>query len=154
MQQKRLRGKGGRSHNVIFSQERGRYVKPVFPKGVGLDSLGGRAWARGLASALQCPVGSLPELPMERIRARVQERQVAGRALPLAANSPSPVLLPPQRHSSMTLAGKVRRLAVDATLRAAAPHQPARRRRAQAQGKRGRRIYIDQGDLRQVCPLY
>lgn len=63
MQQKRLRGKGGRSRNVIFSQERGRYVKPVFPKGVGLDSLGGRAWARGLASALQCPVGSLPELP-------------------------------------------------------------------------------------------
>lgn len=33
LQQKRLRGRSGRSRNVVFSQDRGRYVKPVFPKG-------------------------------------------------------------------------------------------------------------------------
>lgn len=46
------------------------------------------------------------------------------------------------------LAGKVRRLAVDATLRAAAPYQISRRRRAAAAGKPARKIYIDQDDLR------
>lgn len=45
-------------------------------------------------------------------------------------------------------AGKVRRLAVDATLRAAAPYQLSRRRRAAASGKPARKIYIDQDDLR------
>lgn len=48
-------------------------------------------------------------------------------------------------------AGKVRRLAVDATLRAAAPHQLVRRRLAAAKGKGGKKIYIDQDDLRYVC---
>ncbi|KAI7835947.1 hypothetical protein COHA_010180 [Chlorella ohadii] len=76
LQQKRLRGRSGRSRNVVFSQDRGRYVKPMIPK------------------------------------------------------------------------GKVRRLAVDATLRAAAPYQLSRRRRAAASGKPARKIYIDQDDLR------
>ena len=75
-QQKRAGGRGGRSRNVVFSQDRGRYVKPMFPK------------------------------------------------------------------------GKVRRLAVDATLRAAAPHQRSRRRRAELAGKAARRVYIEQDDLR------
>lgn len=75
-QQQRLRGRAGRSRNVIFSQERGRYVKPVLPR------------------------------------------------------------------------GKVKRLAVDATLRAAAPHQRFRKARAAAAGRPPRRIYIDHDDLR------
>lgn len=33
LQQKRLRGRSGRSRNVVFSQDRGRYVKPMIPKG-------------------------------------------------------------------------------------------------------------------------
>lgn len=64
--------------------------------------------------------------------------------------------LAPRRHvrpqlyatSHSLLAGKVRRLAVDATLRAAAPYQRSRRRRAAASGKAARKIYIDQDDLR------
>ena len=32
-QQLRGRGRGGRSKAVIYSEERGRYVKPMFPKG-------------------------------------------------------------------------------------------------------------------------
>ena len=33
LQQKRLKGRSGRSRNVVFSQDRGRYVKPMIPKG-------------------------------------------------------------------------------------------------------------------------
>lgn len=81
------KGSGGRSkQKKIYSEDRGRYVKAMFPKG-----------------------------------------------------------------------GKVRRLAVDATLRAAAPHQLSRRRRLakvnatgqqQRSAKPGRRVFIEKDDLR------
>ncbi|KIY99567.1 magnesium chelatase subunit D [Monoraphidium neglectum] len=45
-------------------------------------------------------------------------------------------------------AKKIKRLAVDATLRAAAPYQKLRRKRAVAGGEEPRRVYIDQDDLR------
>lgn len=44
--------------------------------------------------------------------------------------------------------GKVRRLAVDATLRASAPFQKSRRERAIGTKKEGRGVYIEQGDVR------
>ncbi|GJP58809.1 hypothetical protein CLOP_g3658, partial [Closterium sp. NIES-67] len=72
----RTAGGAGRSKNKIFSEERGRYVKALLPK------------------------------------------------------------------------GKVVRLAVDATLRAAAPLQRLRRERAQRAGGRERRIYVTKSDLR------
>lgn len=43
--------------------------------------------------------------------------------------------------------GKVKRLAVDATLRAAAPYQKGRRERAAAEGQT-RKVYINKSDIR------
>ena len=59
-QQKRLRGRAGRSRNVVFSQERGRYVKPIFPKG---RWVGG--WVRGCWHVLEirCRRAAAPGLP-------------------------------------------------------------------------------------------
>ena len=69
-------GRSGRSKNIIFSNDRGRYIKPVMPK------------------------------------------------------------------------GNVMRLAVDATLRTAAPYQKARRDRAIANGEVPKKVYVEKGDMR------
>jgi magnesium chelatase subunit D len=69
-------GRSGRSKNIIFSNDRGRYIKPVMPK------------------------------------------------------------------------GNVMRLAVDATLRTAAPYQKARRDRAIAKGEVPKKVYVEKGDMR------
>lgn len=44
------------------------------------------------------------------------------------------------------------RLAVDATLRAAAPYQKSRRERATASGQKLRPVYVDQSDMRRWVP--
>jgi magnesium chelatase subunit D len=49
--------------------------------------------------------------------------------------------------------GPVKRLAVDATLRAAAPYQRIRRERAEAEAANGnlkaiRKVYVEKGDMR------
>jgi magnesium chelatase subunit D len=72
----RNQGRSGRAKNLIYSDDRGRYIKPMMPK------------------------------------------------------------------------GKVSKLAVDATLRAAAPYQRARRERAEASGKGIRPVYVESGDMR------
>lgn len=75
--QQRAQGRAGRAKSLIFSEQRGRYIKPMFPKG-----------------------------------------------------------------------GRVTRLAVDATLRAAAPYQKARRERALREQKKTKSVYIEKGDMR------
>lgn len=76
-QQQRAQGRTGRAKTMIFSEERGRYIKPMLPKG-----------------------------------------------------------------------GKVRRLAVDATLRTAAPYQKARRERTKSEGKTEKPVYVEKSDMR------
>jgi magnesium chelatase subunit D len=75
-QQKKNQGRSGRAKNLIFSEDRGRYIKPMIPK------------------------------------------------------------------------GDVKRLAVDATLRTAAPYQKPRRERDLAKGKPAKPVYVDKSDMR------
>jgi len=75
--QQRAQGRSGRAKTVIFSDDRGRYIKPMLPKG-----------------------------------------------------------------------DKIKRLAVDATLRAAAPYQRLRRNQAIAEGKTQRKVYVEKPDMR------
>ena len=75
-QTNRNQGRSGRAKNLIFSTDRGRYIKPMMPK------------------------------------------------------------------------GKVTKLAVDATLRAAAPYQRARRERNAAAGKVNKPVFVETGDMR------
>ena len=59
----------------------------------------------------------------------------------IARGAPSTLLVP-------AAGDKVKRLAVDATLRAAAPYQKIRRARAEKEGRRLRRVYVEKSDMR------
>ena len=75
-QQQKAQGRSGRAKTMIFSDDRGRYIKPMLPK------------------------------------------------------------------------GEVKRLAVDATLRTAAPYQKARREQAKAKGEAPKPVYVEKIDMR------
>ncbi|KAL4860043.1 Magnesium-chelatase subunit ChlD [Chlorella vulgaris] len=76
-QQQRAQGRTGKAKTMIFSDDRGRYIKPMLPKG-----------------------------------------------------------------------NKVRRLAVDATLRTAAPYQKSRRERQRTEGRTEKPVYVEKSDMR------
>ena len=48
----------------------------------------------------------------------------------------------------MLAGNKVKRLAVDATLRTAAPYQKIRRARSIAENKKQRKVYVEKSDMR------
>jgi hypothetical protein len=111
-QQQRAQGRTGRAKTMIFSDDRGRYIKPMLPKG-------GRGGWQGLGVHTACVVVVC-----------VGCCNGGG-----GVTAPAP---PPPRHTHTLLpwppptGNKVRRLAVDATLRTAAPYQKARRERTRA----------------------
>lgn len=48
----------------------------------------------------------------------------------------------------MAAGDKVKRLAVDATLRSAAPYQKSRRLRAETENRQLRKVYVEKSDMR------
>ena len=125
-----LQGRTGRAKTMIFSDDRGRYIKPMLPKGAwGLGSWGQQAVATGMASA-------------------VVHAGLAAFVGPCRRTAQLIAILCNPRHAPA--GNKVRRLAVDATLRTAAPYQKARRERTRsgepvASGGAGRLVEVHLG---------
>lgn len=106
-------GKSGRAKALIYSDDRGRYIKPMLPK------------------------GQLPAFGATK--ARLQDE--LARNWPAIGKSLEP----------LGAGDRIGRLAVDATLRAAAPYQRSRRKRAEEENKRLRNVYVEKADMRR-CP--
>ena len=138
LQQKAL-GKAGRSKNLIFSEDRGRYIKPMLPKGV-------------------CDFRSMPQaLTISRLlpdRLHIIWVLILCMSPQCCIESHCCVLGPHliEIVVGCGMTGKVKRLAVDATLRSAAPYQKARRERARLAGKPLKPVYVDSSDMRR-CGL-
>lgn len=117
-----LQGRSGRAKTLIFSDDRGRYIKPMMPKGDKVRGIRGGGAASG--SGINRGDRSTGE---ENLCSQLRSPR-----LPI--------------HGGCCL--QVKRLAVDATLRAAAPYQRLRRNQAIEEGKKQRKVYVEKTDMR------
>jgi Mg-chelatase subunit ChlD len=125
-QQQRAQGRSGRAKTVIFSEDRGRYIKPMLPRGAPSE--------RPVAATLPSAVRQIT---------RCACRWTSNSTAPAASLTCALGSLPQSDERPHAGAGgKVKRLAVDATLRTAAPYQKSRKARAEAAGKT-RKVYVE-----------